>query len=241
MYLNLIMRTLKSDMNIKRVKAFVKRMLQVLALHQPPFICGALYVIIQLEALIPGLATLIAEPEEHRESRQIESRDELGSSYNGLYASTIMEPGETQKPDLESHSLIRFLDKFAYRNPKAKELNREGSPVARDDGIEGEDDRIWNALVPDRSDDESSLGDLEFPFTDSEPSNSDLDDDEDKLPLGEEGTDGVGDIEQDVEEEDHHATGDTTSQRSRKRKLRDLPMFASAEDYAALLAKEADS
>lgn len=83
MYLNLIMRTLKSDMNIKRVKAFVKRMLQVLTLHQPPFICGALYVIIQLEALVPGLATLIAEPEEHRESRQIDSHDELGSSYNG--------------------------------------------------------------------------------------------------------------------------------------------------------------
>lgn len=33
----------------------------------------------------------------------------------------------TEKPDLESHSLIRFLDKFAYRNPKTKELTRGGS------------------------------------------------------------------------------------------------------------------
>ena len=33
----------------------------------------------------------------------------------------------TEKPDLESHSLIRFLDKFAYRNAKTKELTRGGS------------------------------------------------------------------------------------------------------------------
>jgi ribosome biogenesis protein MAK21 len=34
---------------------------------------------------------------------------------------------KTEKPDLESHSLIRFLDKFAYRNPKTKEATRGGS------------------------------------------------------------------------------------------------------------------
>lgn len=31
---------------------------------------------------------------------------------------------EVQKPELESHSLIRFLDKFVYRNPKATEATR---------------------------------------------------------------------------------------------------------------------
>lgn len=31
---------------------------------------------------------------------------------------------EVQKPELESHSLIRFLDKFVYRNPKVTESTR---------------------------------------------------------------------------------------------------------------------
>lgn len=45
-----------------------------------------------------------------------------------VYASSVMGSGvATEKPDLESHSLIRFLDKFAYRNPKTKELTRGGS------------------------------------------------------------------------------------------------------------------
>src|SRR5690606_14405715 len=34
---------------------------------------------------------------------------------------------KTEKPDLESHSLIRILDKFAYRNAKTKEATRGGS------------------------------------------------------------------------------------------------------------------
>lgn len=67
MYLNLILRTLRSDVNVKRVKAFVKRLLQILTLHQPPFICGALYVISELQSLFPGIFTLIEEPEEQRE------------------------------------------------------------------------------------------------------------------------------------------------------------------------------
>ncbi|KAG7152525.1 Ribosome biogenesis protein NOC1 like [Verticillium longisporum] len=42
-----------------------------------------------------------------------------------VLALSVIDSDETvQKPDLESHSLIRFLDKFVYRNPKATEANR---------------------------------------------------------------------------------------------------------------------
>lgn len=45
-----------------------------------------------------------------------------------VYASSVMGSDvATEKPDLESHSLIRFLDKFAYRNAKTKEVTRGGS------------------------------------------------------------------------------------------------------------------
>ncbi|KAI8958766.1 CBF-domain-containing protein [Daldinia sp. FL1419] len=71
LYLNLLYRSLKSDVDVRRVKAFVKRMLQVLNLHQPSFICGIIYLIIDLCTTFPDLKTLINEPEEHEESEAV--------------------------------------------------------------------------------------------------------------------------------------------------------------------------
>ena len=45
MYLNLLFKALKADTVIARVMAFVKRLLQMLGMHQPPFISGALYLL----------------------------------------------------------------------------------------------------------------------------------------------------------------------------------------------------
>lgn len=64
LYLNLLLRSLKNDVDVRRVKAFAKRMLQTSSLHQPPFVCGMLYVISHLRETFPDLMTLINEPEE---------------------------------------------------------------------------------------------------------------------------------------------------------------------------------
>lgn len=64
LYLNLLLRALKNDVDVRRVKAFTKRMLQVCHLHQPPFVCGVLYLISHLRGTFPDLGTLIDEPEE---------------------------------------------------------------------------------------------------------------------------------------------------------------------------------
>ena len=45
MYLNMVFKALKADSSQPRVMAFVKRLLQMLGIHQPPFICGALYLL----------------------------------------------------------------------------------------------------------------------------------------------------------------------------------------------------
>lgn len=63
LYLNLLFRALRADLNIKRVKAFAKRLLQVVTLHEPPFICGAIYLLRELEVTFPGLKTLLSDPE----------------------------------------------------------------------------------------------------------------------------------------------------------------------------------
>jgi ribosome biogenesis protein MAK21 len=75
LYLNLLFRALKSDLNAKRVKAFAKRLLQVITLHQPPFICGVLYLLRELEGIFPGLTSLLTDPEEQDEMDEEVFRD----------------------------------------------------------------------------------------------------------------------------------------------------------------------
>ncbi|KAL1883859.1 hypothetical protein VTK73DRAFT_7647 [Phialemonium thermophilum] len=70
LYLNLLYRSLKNDISVRRVKAFVKRILQILNLHQPSFACGALFLIGELEILFPDLKTLLNEPEENDEDEE---------------------------------------------------------------------------------------------------------------------------------------------------------------------------
>lgn len=68
MYLNLLFRSLKADLNVKRVKAFAKRLVQVITIHQPPFICGVLYLLRELEETFPSLSSLFISPEESDEA-----------------------------------------------------------------------------------------------------------------------------------------------------------------------------
>ncbi|KAI0106236.1 CBF-domain-containing protein [Nemania sp. FL0031] len=65
LYLNLLYRSLKVDVDVRRVKAFVKRMLQILNLHQPSFVCGIIYLAIELSVAFPDLKTLLSVPEEN--------------------------------------------------------------------------------------------------------------------------------------------------------------------------------
>ncbi|KAL5594554.1 hypothetical protein BROUX41_001479 [Berkeleyomyces rouxiae] len=147
MYLNLLLRALKSDVDVRRVKAFAKRIVQITSIHQPPFIIGLLYVLLQLRKTMPDLSTLLNEPEETLDDGE-ENKDvydgrkrnpEFSNAHRtclweiapllthyhpsvSVYAATFLAGRDLpQKPDLESHSLIRFLDKFVYKNPKEKD------------------------------------------------------------------------------------------------------------------------
>ncbi|EEQ85006.1 hypothetical protein RJZ56_007198 [Blastomyces dermatitidis] len=63
LYLNLLYKSLKTDLNVRRVKAFVKRLVQILSLHHPSFICGVFYLIRELEKVFINLSTLMDEQE----------------------------------------------------------------------------------------------------------------------------------------------------------------------------------
>lgn len=65
MLLNLLFKALRSDSNQKRVMAFIKRLLQVAGLHQPPFVCGVLYLVHELIIVSASIRTLLDRSEEH--------------------------------------------------------------------------------------------------------------------------------------------------------------------------------
>ncbi|KAL2759252.1 hypothetical protein ACRALDRAFT_1028990, partial [Sodiomyces alcalophilus JCM 7366] len=160
LYLNLLLRSLKTDVDTRRVKAFVKRMTQILGLHQAPFSCGILHVILQLRRQFPDIRALFEEPEDCDEIAPTASVNtvmdrgpqKFALSYNGrkrnpehsnsqysclwelspilnhfhpsvslAAAGVLSNHPASLRPDLESHSLIKFLDKFVYRNPKNTE------------------------------------------------------------------------------------------------------------------------
>ncbi|KAE8355583.1 CBF/Mak21 family-domain-containing protein [Aspergillus coremiiformis] len=75
LYLNLLFKALKNDLNIRRVKAFVKRIIQVLGLHQPAFICGVMYLIRELEKTFTSLNSLYDQPEENESDEEEVFRD----------------------------------------------------------------------------------------------------------------------------------------------------------------------
>ncbi|CDS00434.1 related to MAK21-protein required for 60S ribosomal subunit biogenesis [Sporisorium scitamineum] len=78
MYLNLIFQALKADAEQERVKAFVKRICQILSLHQPSFICGCLHLLGELFKRTPGLRAMLTEPEEDDEEHfhDVDSSDD---------------------------------------------------------------------------------------------------------------------------------------------------------------------
>jgi ribosome biogenesis protein MAK21 len=75
LYLNLLFKSLKNDVNIRRIKAFVKRIVQVLGLHQPSFICGVFYLVRELEKTFRGLQSLYDQPEDNDSDEEEVFRD----------------------------------------------------------------------------------------------------------------------------------------------------------------------
>uniref|UniRef100_A0A7N8WNQ8 CCAAT/enhancer-binding protein zeta n=1 Tax=Mastacembelus armatus TaxID=205130 RepID=A0A7N8WNQ8_9TELE len=190
MFLNLLYKSLKADIVLRRVKAFVKRLLQVSAEQSASFSCGALFLVSEVLKAKPGLRMLLqedgdgeeesfkdlAEEEEEEEERFVDAdKQEEGVSveaeepkpmaswvhhqnlegviidsydplhrnplYCGadhttlwelqrlalhfhpsvsLFAKTILQGGFIQYSGdpLQDFTLIRFLDRFVFRNPK---------------------------------------------------------------------------------------------------------------------------
>ncbi|XP_067844798.1 CCAAT/enhancer-binding protein zeta isoform X2 [Heptranchias perlo] len=76
MFLNLLYKSLKSDLVLRRVKAFIKRILQATCGQTPAFICGALYLISEILKLKPGIQVLLQEYGESDEEEHFKDVDD---------------------------------------------------------------------------------------------------------------------------------------------------------------------
>lgn len=394
MYLNLLYKSLKADLNAKRVQAFVKRLLQTITMHEPSFACGVLFLIHELSATFPSIRKMLTEPEVDDEDEEehfvdVPETGENPNEVNGKHSSQrkiLYDPRKRNpehalaertclwdvlpllrhfhpsvalfaeavygtkemppKPDPTQHTLMHFLDRFVYRNPKTKQDKAHGSsimqPMAgsnaadllvkpgengtrmplnseafwakkvenvaadevffhnyfnaagntkkkaqpkkekkdKDEDSEDEDegeDEIWQAIANSRpevegpdSDDDLSMGDLESAYSDSgdEGSEGGIDlggddgSDVDSEAFAEmDGMDDGSDMEDvpnfddsdedamiddeddvavDVEAEPEDKTARNKKKRQERKKLKSLPTFASAEDYAKLLGDDED-
>uniref|UniRef100_A0A3Q2DA84 CCAAT/enhancer-binding protein zeta n=1 Tax=Cyprinodon variegatus TaxID=28743 RepID=A0A3Q2DA84_CYPVA len=197
MFLNLLYKALKADVAPRRVKAFIKRLLQVGAEQGASFACGALFLVSEVMKAKPGLRVLLDQgengAEEEEEFRDLKEDDEdeeeriveegvceaepqnrpasswvhhqnlEGRSSEGydplhrnplfcgadrstlwelhrlalhfhpsvsLFARTILqgEPVQYSGDPLQDFTLIRFLDRFVFRNPKQLKGKRKNRP-----------------------------------------------------------------------------------------------------------------
>ncbi|KAG7220551.1 hypothetical protein INR49_017988 [Caranx melampygus] len=184
MFLNLLYKSVKADIVLRRVKAFVKRLLQVSAEQNASFACGALFLVSEVMKAKPGLKLLLqedgdGEEEEFKDLAEEKDGDdddeeehfvdadklEEGGGAEGegpkpalmaswsydplhrnplfcgadrstlwelqrltlhfhpsvsLFAKTILQGDFIQYSGdpLQDFTLIRFLDRFVFRNPK---------------------------------------------------------------------------------------------------------------------------
>ncbi|XP_072120991.1 CCAAT/enhancer-binding protein zeta [Mobula birostris] len=85
MFLNLLYKSLKSDIVLRRIKAFIKRILQATCGQTPAFICGALFLISEILKLKPGVQALLKEhweSDEEEDFRDVDDSEDKSEDLN---------------------------------------------------------------------------------------------------------------------------------------------------------------
>jgi len=117
MYLNLLFKALKADTNLRRVKAFVKRLVQVSTMHQPAFICGVFYLLSELESTFPSLRTMLDTPEAGEDDEEEMFRDVLDED-DGVNKAKRVAPEKAMKDAEDSAQKLRNLYDGRKRDPE---------------------------------------------------------------------------------------------------------------------------
>ncbi|KAF9130984.1 hypothetical protein BGX30_013289 [Mortierella sp. GBA39] len=98
-YLNLIYDAMLADQSLPRIKAFVKRLVQACAHHQPPFICGAFYLVSKLMTSKTGLSDMVSQPEDNEEEESFKDAPEDDENEDKEEKKEEKKEEDAKKPD----------------------------------------------------------------------------------------------------------------------------------------------
>ncbi|XP_023855541.1 CCAAT/enhancer-binding protein zeta isoform X1 [Salvelinus sp. IW2-2015] len=130
MFLNLLYKSLKADIVLRRVKGFVKRLLQVSCEQNPTFACGALFLVSEVMKAKPGLKLMLQEGGDGEEENFKDLKDEEDDEERFVDADKVEEGLREIKPEqpkptasswvhhqnIEGGKSIETYDPF-HRNP----------------------------------------------------------------------------------------------------------------------------
>ncbi|PWN36037.1 CBF-domain-containing protein [Meira miltonrushii] len=116
MYLNLVFKAVKFDLDDARTKAFVKRLTQLLNSSEPPFICGSLYLLGQLFIAKPGLRTMLKDAEEDGEEHFVDVEDEADNQEDDPDKSKMSTSSKSQARVDSSYDGLKRDPKYARAN-----------------------------------------------------------------------------------------------------------------------------
>ncbi|KAL5708356.1 hypothetical protein ACHQM5_019158 [Ranunculus cassubicifolius] len=134
MFIGLLLRAMKSDVNIKRVSAFSKRLMQV-ALQQPPqFACGCLFLLSEVLKARPPLWNMVL---------QNESNDEEIEHFEDIIEEAEDEP-KTDLPSKQPENIDRNVKsgKDDSASSSDSEVKDDDSIASDSDGFDGEDELL---------------------------------------------------------------------------------------------------
>ncbi|CAK7356462.1 unnamed protein product [Dovyalis caffra] len=133
MFIGLLLRAMKSDVNLKRVAAFSKRLLQV-ALQQPPqYSCGCLFLLSEVLKARPPLWNMVL---------QSELVDEDLEHFEDILEETDNEPSTTHKKEEIGLDLVGNGDKTNSESDSAEEEDYSPASSSEDDVSDEEEELL---------------------------------------------------------------------------------------------------
>nr|APG79786.1 CCAAT/enhancer binding protein zeta [Mesocentrotus nudus] len=129
MFLNLLYQTLKSDDVINRVKAFVKRLLQVCSWQQPPFIAAVLVLVSELIKAKPSLGKLNEWNDDDDEDEHFMDIEEEDDDEEGKEGGVDAKSKTTSHPEKPQPS---NKDKASWVHRPVRPGGKEGVPSGYD-------------------------------------------------------------------------------------------------------------
>ncbi|XP_023603477.1 CCAAT/enhancer-binding protein zeta isoform X2 [Myotis lucifugus] len=117
MFLNLVYKSLKADIVLRRVKAFVKRLLQVTCEQMPPFICGALYLVSEILKAKPGLRSQLTdhlESDDEENFIDIKDDEDIETFTDADKETGTVKKAETEETVSKNHMETKKSDSASW-------------------------------------------------------------------------------------------------------------------------------